>query len=273
MISGLASALTTAPNDEAGLTQLLRAFALAAYDPELVDEINGVYTIEGGTRALVDAIARDGAHEIRTSAPVARIERTDDHVLVHPRDGEPIRASLAVVAVPINALRTIAFEPALEPAKAAIAHVGQASRGAKVWMRTDASLGRAIALAPEDRVLPFVETYPIDGRGSLMLGFSPTNRALSPDGHGDVLAEIEALFPGAAITEVGGHDWTADPWSGGTWCCFRPGQLTGSLRSLQRPEGRVFFAGGDIAEAWGGYIDGAIESGYRAARDAVAALG
>ena len=34
---------------------------------------------------------------------------------------------------------------------------------------------------------------------------------------------------------------------------------------MQRPEGRVVFAGSDIANGWAGFIDGAIESGLRGA--------
>src|SRR6185436_6765740 len=106
-----------------------------------------------------------------------------------------------------------------------------------------------------------------------LLAFAGTNVAFADDRRDAVLEEIDVLFPGLPITSVGGHDWTTDRWSQGTWCCFRPGQLTGSLRALQQPHGRIAFAGGDIAEAWGGYIDGAIESGLTVARDVDAILG
>ena len=49
---------------------------------------------------------------------------------------------------------------------------------------------------------------------------------------------------------------------------YRPGQLTGALRALQEPERRVILAGSDVASGWNGFIDGAIESGFRAARTA-----
>jgi hypothetical protein len=52
-----------------------------------------------------------------------------------------------------------------------------------------------------------------------------------------------------------------------------PNQLTGSLRGLQAAEGRVFFAGSETANGWNGFIDGAIESGFRAAREAQQTLG
>jgi monoamine oxidase len=177
-----------------------------------------------------------------------------------------VQARAVVVAVPINALRTIAFEPALPPIVAETAAVGQASRGAKVWMRTEVELQPTIAVAPDDRPLSYIEAMPHPAGGSALLSFSNTNVALSAQGRNAVLDELEVLFPGVPIREVGGHDWTSDPWANGTWCCFRPGQLTGALRALQAPSGRIVLAGGDIAEVWGGYIDGAIESGLTAAR-------
>ena len=46
----------------------------------------------------------------------------------------------------------------------------------------------------------------------------------------------------------------------------RPGQLTRDLGELQEPWGQVHFATSDNASLWGGFIDGAIESGLREAR-------
>jgi monoamine oxidase len=62
------------------------------------------------------------------------------------------------------------------------------------------------------------------------------------------------------------HDWTKDPLSRTTWMTRRPGQLTRDLAGLQQPAGVVHFASSDNASLWGGFIDGAIESGLREAR-------
>jgi monoamine oxidase len=73
---------------------------------------------------------------------------------------------------------------------------------------------------------------------------------------------------------LGGRTWSkADALPGrtlelgGAWVHWF--QLPG----LQAPEGRVVFAGSELANGWGGFIDGAIESGLRAARQAGAVLG
>ena len=39
------------------------------------------------------------------------------------------------------------------------------------------------------------------------------------------------------------------------------------MPDLRTTEGQMYFAGADGAIAWRSFIDGAIESGYRAARD------
>jgi len=52
----------------------------------------------------------------------------------------------------------------------------------------------------------------------------------------------------------------------------RTGFLSTYLPAMQAAHGRVLFAGSDIANGWGGFIDGAIESGMGAASDAAFAL-
>jgi monoamine oxidase len=46
----------------------------------------------------------------------------------------------------------------------------------------------------------------------------------------------------------------------------RANYLADSLAALQAPHGNIHFAGSDIADGWGGFIDGAIETGLTAAR-------
>ena len=74
------------------------------------------------------------------------------------------------------------------------------------------------------------------------------------------------------MLESFGYDWNRDPYAKGTWTMYRPGWLTADLPELQRPEGSVYFAGSDIADGWRGFIDGAIESGARAATQVAARL-
>ncbi|GHH54268.1 NAD(P)/FAD-dependent oxidoreductase [Lentzea cavernae] len=65
----------------------------------------------GGYKSVIDALkASIEAHggEVRTSAPVGRLEASEDRVLVTLIDGETIEADHAVSTVPLPALRAIA---------------------------------------------------------------------------------------------------------------------------------------------------------------------
>ena len=106
-----------------------------------------------------------------------------------------------------------------------------------------------------------------DEAGSLVVGFGPDARALDPNDRAAVQRAIGAYLPNAEVTACTGYDWTTDRYALGTWPSFRPGQITRDERALSAPEGRIAFAGSETARRWPTYIEGAIESGFRAARE------
>jgi len=55
-----------------------------------------------------------------------------------------------------------------------------------------------------------------------------------------------------------------DPFSGGDWVVWRPGQVSQFLRPLGEPAGRLHFCGEHTALSNRG-LEGAMESGERAA--------
>lgn len=75
------------------------------------------------------------------------------------------------------------------------------------------------------------------------------------------------LRPGVDIDAYLTHDWTADPYSKGTWAFLAPGSAGRYLKELQQPHRLVTFASSDWADGWRGFIDGAIEQGIRAGHE------
>jgi monoamine oxidase len=64
--------------------------------------------------------------------------------------------------------------------------------------------------------------------------------------------------------------WESDPFARGGYAFFDPG-FDPSLRAwLARPCGRLFFAGEHTSLQWQGYMNGAVESGRRAAAEIAA---
>lgn len=74
----------------------------------------------------------------------------------------------------------------------------------------------------------------------------------------------EAMKPVDFLEEV----WTAAKWHrGGYGATPGLGVLTGFGPALREPVGRIYWAGTETAEAFAGYIDGAIRSGEHSAQE------
>lgn len=68
--------------------------------------------------------------------------------------------------------------------------------------------------------------------------------------------------------------WAAEPFTGGCYGAFFPTGVWTSLgRALRDPIRLIHWAGTETATDWMGYMEGAVESGQRVAREVLAALG
>jgi monoamine oxidase len=85
---------------------------------------------------------------------------------------------------------------------------------------------------------------------------------------------MERAHPGTAEHFEGSvsHSWIDDPWARGASAEFQAGQLTRHYRALRAPEGRIFFSG-EYTSPWSGWMNGALESGHRTAREILAREG
>ena len=272
LLDGLCAGLSSAPNAHVGFLTIARSFALAGFVGQMVLDTNGRWALEGGTASLVDAMHRDLRADVRLGTRVEAIAQDETGVTVRTTDGE-LAASAAIVALPVNALGAIRFEPALSERKREAAEEGLVSLGVKVWAKIAPGSPSTFAAAPDRFPLSFAETVaPTPDGGTVVVGFGPSAALLSPDDPEPVARAIEELLPGARVEEVGGHDWVRDPLAGETWASYGPGRSLRWLPELERLEGRVAFAGSDFARGWGSYMDGAIETGLRASREVEAIL-
>ena len=261
------------PLENAALTQALRWVALTNGDWAVNFEACATYKIAGGTAALAAAILADSKASIEHGFTVEAI--SDDLPFVHMRstDGRTVRARAAIVTVPLHAMKNVAFEPPLPTAKVEGCTLGQVARGAKVWFRLRGEHPPFVALGASDWPLNFFQVeYTLDG-DTIAVGFGPDASRIDMEDPAAVQAQLERLVPGAEVVAVASHNWVGDPLSGETWPMHRTGFLSTYLPAMQAPHGRILFAGSDIANGWGGFIDGAIESGMDAACTAVSMLG
>jgi monoamine oxidase len=92
----------------------------------------------------------------------------------------------------------------------------------------------------------------------------------------DALALLDAYLPGIRASFNGNawlDSWVDDPWVKGSYAAFLPGQWTAFFGYMGRPAGNVRFAGEHTSTYSQGYLNGGVETGLRAAREVLQALG
>ncbi len=220
-----------------------------------------------GTKSLIDAIAE--GLDVRFGAVAVRLDHDDDGVTVFFADGSSVRASAAVVALPLNVWSDVSFDPPLAAAKQRAAserHPGEVSKVLAVVRDAPSSYLGASWGSPINA--GFV-TKPA-GDNHLFMGFSVQDRIDLAD-HDAVVAAVNVHLPDATVVATDGHDWVNDPYSKGSWLAVPPTWFSdGTFEALRAPEGRVVFAGSDIAAEGAGWIEGAIASGMAAAAEVLA---
>ncbi|GAA2785011.1 NAD(P)/FAD-dependent oxidoreductase [Saccharopolyspora taberi] len=260
------------PAAVSGLTQAMRWCAAASGDWRLLHEATSGHRLTTGTASLAAAIAEHGTADLHLGTKVTAVSQHGP-ITVTTADGSRRTARQVVCTLPLNALTSIDFDPALPEPKRAASAERTASQGLKTWIRVRGEIEPFTAYAPDDHPLTFARPeYTVDG-DTLLVAFGTRAADLHPTDKEGVTHALHRWRDDLEVVDVAGHDWMSDEFSRETWPMQRPGHLTKYLAALQRPHGGVHFAGSDIANGWAGFIDGAIESGLRVAGQVEAALG
>ncbi|WP_330113998.1 NAD(P)/FAD-dependent oxidoreductase [Pseudomonas sp. JS3066] len=259
---------------EQGLAQFLLWSAIYFGDWKAFMEVAGHWPIDGGTGRLLNAMAADSKAELLLSTPVTAVEDNGDQVIVTTRDGQRIQARHAVVALPLNTLDDVSIEPPLAQPVRAMIEQKHPIMPSKIWARVKGEIEAFLAHAP-------VGKHPIStaraewrhNGDTLVVCFCSDASALDGNDPEAVQRALRVFVPDIEVLETAWHDWASDPFSKGGWVHHRPGNLTQVVPQMRRPHGRIHFAGGDIAAIGVGGIEGAIETGAKAACDIARALG
>jgi len=275
----------------------LRGFFLA--DPEelsllqLVDQFASgdaapgrMYRLTGGNDRLPAMLAAVLGDRVHLNTELLGVSQRGGTIRASVRSGRAraqIQADYLVCALPAPLLRRIPITPALPVQQHdAIASIPY-GRGTKTLLQFSQRFWRA-ATRPRafGSPLPFGAGWEAneEQRGkpgilALLAGGSAsdaTNDIVERDGVQGLVRSLDWL--GARNAELVGWRqarWEADPWARGGYAVFSP-----SFRPVQRgwlaqPCGKIVFAGEHTSLLWQGYMNGAVETGHRAAAEVRAA--
>jgi monoamine oxidase len=238
----------------------------------------------GGSQQLALRLADWLGDAVRLSSPIDAIRQDDGGVGV-AHDGSVVEADRAIVAVPPTLAGRIRYSPALPPLRDQLTQQVPMGYVTKVQIAYPEPFWRAEGLSGsvfslDDEVSVIFDNSPQDLSCGVLLGFlegAHARRAgkLAPEERKARILSVFTKFFGSRAAEPDEYierDWAAEEWSRGCYGGrFGTGVWTGYGEALREPVGRIHWAGTETAEVWNGYMDGAIRSGERTAREVLTA--
>lgn len=240
------------------------------------------HTIRGGSDLLPKAFAARLSSKIHYGSPVFRIERGPTSVRVgflQAGINQTMEAEHLLCTLPFSVLKSIEISPAFSTAKQkAIEELGYTSI-ARVYLqerrRVWSGQGMGLVGYTDLPAMTLVDST-INQRGtrgilhSYMSGKEARRIAamFEQERLRATLEETEKVYVGMRANFEGGVSkcWDEDEWARGAYVYFKPGQMSELLPHIASREGRVYFAG-EHASTLPGWMQGALESGLRAARE------
>ena len=234
--------------------------------------------------ALPNAFFAELQDEVRLGAEVFAIDQDADGVTVHYKteaDRFQVRGDYAICTLPFPVLRTVEVTPELSRGKRrAIRQLNYHASTKilfqvreRIWETDDGILGGATVTDLPVRRLNYPAPDPTTSRGVLLASYTWGQDALQWGAMDEETRLEEALDDVARIHprirevyETGAtHAWYGDRWARGAFALFAPEQQSQLQADIVRPEGRILFAG-EHCSLYHAWIQGALESGIRAAR-------
>jgi monoamine oxidase len=240
------------------------------------------FKIQGGMDRLPRAMAASLGSAIRFNAPVVRVSRRGGAFRVDYRtdDGlDSVTASHVIFAVPFTTLRQIEIDPPLSREKSRMIDGLAYYPGVRFLLQSRTRFwqgaGQSGAARTDKATEVWHSTHDTLGRQKGILGASTggiVGHRLAGMSQDDALREgvrlvadafprVDSEFERGVVVR-----WSEEPWSRGAFAAFGPGQMTAMMPAIARPEDGIHFAG-EHTSAWTGWMEGALESGERAARE------
>jgi monoamine oxidase len=216
--------------------------------------------IEGGTQQLALGLARVLGSRVKLGTVVTRIEQDSSEVEVLTNDGGRLSAQRAIVCLPIPALGRLEFSPGLPDELEESRRALSLGQGTTLIVGSPAPHSHGVHKSVGDEQLGY----------GWRRGKTAKSIVVHPPADGvEALAVRLARVTDLPLEglETRTVPWTEEEFTGGTYICFEPGQLTRFGPHLTRPHGRVHFAAAERSTS-SVFMEGAIESGARAAAEA-----
>ncbi|MEX0991733.1 MAG: NAD(P)/FAD-dependent oxidoreductase [Actinomycetota bacterium] len=285
--------------DQSSLNLMFEAGFSSKNNPRLYGNQDWKWRIAGGNDLVATTIADDQlpAGTVELGSPLVAVRRNGDETTTltfEPDGGSPtdVTADIVVMTAPFTALRAVDLDKAgwSELKRKTINELGMGTNS-KLHLQFDEQVWHASHLSGDVvcdlPIQSLTVVYPIHGSTGILDNYTggtagasypvSASHAPAPEAVSQAaLKDIEVLIHGATEAWNGKaylSFMVADPWALGSYSCPTPGEYSTIFGAAKLPEGKVLFAGEHTSLNFFGFMNGAVETGERAAREALATMG
>ncbi len=247
---------------------------------EAIASDSAFYEIADGNDQLAGALKRKVKKQFKKNSIVLRLQQNENSVTVTYSQGgeiQTITADRVVCTLPFPVLKNIEVTPAFSPEKQRAIQELKLTPVTRTYLQfrnrswEDSKLD-GYGITDLDIQNTYSPTLTQSGRRGILASYTGGQRAVDIGALSEeqrqtkVLRDMRSLFGNlnndyeTGLSQI----WHEDQYTRGAFAYFEPGQMATLLPIAQRAENRIHFAG-EHTSAWHGWMNGALESGNRAA--------
>jgi monoamine oxidase len=241
------------------------------------------YEIVGGNDQLAKALKKKVKKQFKKRSIVRRITQNETSVTIaYEADGviQTITADRAICTLPFSILKDIEVTPSFSADKQRAINEIQSTPVTRTYLQFRSRVweqGGLSGYGLTDTAIQntYSPTMTQQGLRGILTSYTGGQRAVDladmseSDRQALVKKRMANIFGGSINDRYESGTsviWQEDPFARGAFAYFGPEQMTTLLPIAQQPEGRIHFAG-EHTSAWHGWMNGALESGNRAAEE------
>jgi monoamine oxidase len=237
------------------------------------------YKMTGGNSRLTEEFAkRIGAENIKLNTLVTEINQSKGIVTIKTATGV-YKADACICTAPTQSLLQIKFNPPLPTAQREAAERLIYSRICKNSILYEKRFWKAenfSMVSDATSHFYFHSTQNQSGKEGILTSYAVGEKADILASQSDErrmkivtrdLTDFDEDAPKLA-KNIASYAWQRDKYTDGAYALYRPGQWFGIRPILQKPHGKILFAGEHLAD-WQGFMEGAIETGEAAAQSLI----
>lgn len=251
---------------------------------ELYGESDERYKVIGGNERIVTELHQRLRSPVHTGFHLERIARRGTGYQLSFANGRETTADYVVMTLPFSVLRQIKLDLTMSPRKRrCIDELGYGTVSKlligvneRVWRRNGyagTAFSEHIQNGWDNSHMQQQNTGP--GGYTLLLG-GDSGHNLNGTQFDHYVAACDEVFPGvqqAMSDRRSVYNWSRNPLTRGAYSCYRVGQVTTLGGAESERVGNLLFAGEHCSRQFQGFMNGAAETGRRAADDIARSLG